>query len=120
MSSIFYGQTQQSLLAGDGWDGVDYEASHRRYCERLADRIDAAYPGVEVEVGTRSDFRHADGFIDADEELERVAAIAEQLFDEPDEWVVELAEPEPELVPYPRPDGSGYDWEPPVEGDPRL
>jgi hypothetical protein len=27
---------------------------------------------------------------------------------------------EPEAVPYPRPDGSGYDWGPPVEGDERI
>jgi len=116
MSSIFYGQTQQTLLAGDGWDEVDHEASHRRYCERLADRIEAAYPGVEIEVGERSDFRAVDGFVDADEELERVAAIAERLFAEPDEWVVE----QPAVVPYPRVDGSGYDYEEPVEGDPRI
>jgi hypothetical protein len=101
MSSIFFGQTQEPLFHGDGWDGVDTDASHARFCERLQERLEAAFPGVDVEVGTETDRRWADGFGEAMNES--VAAdcviISEQLYQEPDEWVVMVPRDEQILVP---------------------
>jgi hypothetical protein len=95
VSSIFFGQTQEPLFYGDGWDGVDQDASHARYCERLIERIEAAFPGVDVEVGTETDRRWADGFGEAMNEsvVADCVIISEQLYQEPDEWVVEAFRP---------------------------
>jgi len=90
--NIFYGQLQDSLY-GDGWDGVDLEASHTRFCVELERRIKARWPDVTVEVGRETDRSWVDGFgVAANDEIaELVNAMAEDLYQrEPDAWVVLL------------------------------
>jgi hypothetical protein len=79
--TIFYGQPRDSLFGdGDGWEGVDLDASHARFCEALAKRIKARWPEVDVEVCGETDRRDASGFGADHKILDRVYRMADVLY----------------------------------------
>jgi len=97
ITEIHYGLEPAALFNGDGWDGVDETASLAAYREELQKRLQQAFPTATIElldVPSVRSWAHPNNAMPSDNQqwYETCQLIDEQLFQEPEEWLVLVAE----------------------------